>query len=196
MIERCKQCGEQVYRQQWNDHYIHRYNLSEKCPDGSGMIRVGNDPYAEQMAQYERLLAQVEKQVQAEKQRKESEAQEQEGKSDDSDMDDDTDDAEGSESEESEDSESAEEEADNDSDNEGDEDEDDTDEGEVKDKKKKPSSDSSGESEQDTPPPSPNEWALKAAQDINKLWQERVRVRGYKPTDEELAKMMLEHSKR
>jgi ribosomal protein L32 len=197
-MELCPNCKEQVLPSAATaSGKVHRYNLKEVCPDGSGKIPVAlgkGDAEGEQIT-LEDALAKAFSTEGEETETGEEEGEDGEGDDDSGDSDESGD--------ESEDSEDAGEEEDQGSDGD-DEDAEDVEEDRDKQKQKKQpkkpkSQESDNKQNMQPPPPSPppvsDDWAIPAAKDINRLWEERVRVRGYAPTDEELAKLMLEHSR-
>jgi hypothetical protein len=157
-VRKCGNCGEQILDPGGIDSTaVHLYNFSVKCPDGSGMIKVGlGDAKGDELRKQERVeeLSQklLEEMAKA-KAQAEKEQDDEEGKS------------EGGGKTKSKAPKSAPKKEDQDSDGSG--------EGQMSDK---------------------DAWAIPAAQDVNRIWRDRVRVRGYEPTDEELAQIMLRHS--
>lgn len=174
MIERCESCKEQIVVV--NGSKKHRYNLSVFCPNGKTLIPIGqrsDKPHEKYDYPY---IAEAEMEADADadadakvdvKAKSESEKEAEANEETEEDMK--KQDAKPSKGK-----------------------------GEDQGKPSPPSDPQDGEDKSDSqqpPPPTSDDWALPAAQEINRLWEERIQNRDYKPTDEELAQRLLQHSK-
>lgn len=179
MIERCESCGEQVLK--INGFKQHRYNLSLICPNGKTMLPIAqrsgtplSPPFQTFMGEMEEVKAETETETETDIEAESDSDKEQESDSD------------------------KEQESEADTDEDIKKQDAKPSKGKGKDKPSPPSDPQDGEDKSDSqqpPPPTSDDWALPAAQEINRLWEERIQNRDYKPTDEELAQRLLQHSK-
>lgn len=177
IIERCESCGEQVLK--INGIKQHRFNLSLICPNGKTMLPLAQRSVSPFEAPFQTFMDEMDE-VKAETETEtETEAESDSDKEQESDSDKEQEsEADAEEDMKKQDAKPS--------------------KGKGKGKPSSSSDPQDGEDKSDSqppPPPTSDDWALPAAQEINRLWEERIQNRDYKPTDEELAQRLLQHSK-
>jgi cobalamin biosynthesis protein CobT len=187
MNPKCQRCGETVI--QWNGDFVHRFNLMRVCPAKSGMLQLADEPYAKDAT---KIDGQTTTATQAPA-KETANADVQPDRSPESGTPEET----GRQENNPEAGDEDENDEDENSKNENDKNEEDKSSDENKNEEDKSNENKNDENENSQAADEEdeeNKWALAAAKDINRFWQERVRLRGYRPTDEELADIMLRHA--